>query len=210
MNYKPYHNDETRTSVLLGVRTPDNQAGWARFFDLYAGFVYAIARGKGLSPTDADEIVQSVFLDLVQGKIAEFDRAKGRFRTWLSKLATWRTLDFLRRKSVRDFVHPADPVLFDTLVDAAATDLERTLDAEWEGMVTQESLRRLRAEVSETHFAVYQASVLEGLDTDAIRRLYGVSRDNLYQIRKRVGARYRDILQAVAKELDEPDIHKIR
>ncbi len=204
MNYKPYHNDETRTSVLLGVRNPDDQAGWGRFFDLYAGFVYAIARGKGLSPADADEIVQAVFLDLVRGKLAEFDRSKGRFRTWLSTLATWRTLDFLRRKSVRDFIQPTDPVLFDTLVDPTVTDLERTLDAEWEGMVTRESLRRLREEVSEKHFAVYQASALEGLDADTIQNLYGVSRDNLYQIRKRVGARYRDILLAVAKELDEP------
>ena len=55
MTYRTYHNETTRSSVLRAVADTDNAAAWERFFDLYAGFVFAFARSKGLSADDADD-----------------------------------------------------------------------------------------------------------------------------------------------------------
>ena len=54
MTYKHFNNESTRSSVLRAVADTENEAAWNRFFDLYAGFVYSIARSKGLKPEDAD------------------------------------------------------------------------------------------------------------------------------------------------------------
>lgn len=97
MNYRSYHDDTTHSSVLRAVADTENEAAWARFFDLYAGFVFAVARSKGLSAEDADDVVQNVFADLAR-KMPTFtyDRQKGRFRSYLLELINWRVVDRLK------------------------------------------------------------------------------------------------------------------
>ena len=73
----------------------------------------------------------------------------------------------------------------------------------WEA-ARAEALRRLRASVSPDHFAIFQASVLEELPTEDVMRLYRVSRDNLYQIRKRVKDIFTELLKAALDDLDAP------
>ena len=47
MTYRHFNNETTRSSVLKAVSDTENETAWARFFDLYAGFVFSIARSKG-------------------------------------------------------------------------------------------------------------------------------------------------------------------
>jgi len=49
------------------------------------------------------------------------------------------------------------------------------------------------------------ASTVEGQDTEAVMRLYGLSRDNLYQIRTRLTAKLRETVVQVLAEMDSPD-----
>ena len=84
MKYRSSRLEETRTSVLRAIRDPGNQTAWNRFFDLYAGYLYSLARRSGLLDADADDVVQTVLVE-VAGKMRDFtyDRSKGRFRGWL-------------------------------------------------------------------------------------------------------------------------------
>ena len=66
MTYRHFNNESTRSSVLKAVASTENEAAWQRLFDLYAGFVFSIARSKGLNDADADDIVQVVFTDLAR------------------------------------------------------------------------------------------------------------------------------------------------
>ena len=66
-----------------------------------------------------------------------------------------------------------------------------------------EALRRLQSIVNPTHFAIFHASVIEELDVDSIRRLYGVSRDNIYQIRKRIKGNFATLLADVSQEMEQ-------
>lgn len=199
MNYKPFLNEETRTSVLAGVRA-GSEAAWGRFFDLYAGYVFALARRAGLLGEDADDLVQTVFAELsAPGGFDGYERGKGSFRVWLRRRAQWRIADELRRRAA---ALPRD--------DSAKGDLDAlpaadpALDEAWVEAARAEALRRLRSSVSPEHFAVFQASVLEELPTEDVMRIYRVSRDNLYQIRKRVKAVFAELLKAALDDLDAP------
>ena len=66
MTYRHFNNETTRSSVLKAVADTGNEAAWARLFDLYAGFVFSIARSKGLKDEDAHDIVQVVFTELAR------------------------------------------------------------------------------------------------------------------------------------------------
>ena len=97
MTYRHFNNESTRSSVLKAVANTENESVWRRLFDLYAGFVYSIARSKGLSDADADDIVQVVFADLARNlPTFKYDREKGRFRSYLTGLVNWRVMDRLK------------------------------------------------------------------------------------------------------------------
>ncbi len=203
MTYRHFNNETTRSSVLKAVADTGNEAAWQRLFDLYAGFVYSIARSKGLNVEDADDIVQVVFTDLARNLPSfRYDRTKGRFRSYLSALVNWRVMDRLK-SGKRDVELKAG-----FLEEAKATTPEDDsfAEQEWQAAAMEEALRRIKPEVKPEHYAAFVASAVEGQDTDTVTRLYGISRDNLYQIRTRLTARIREVVGQVLTEMDEPDV----
>lgn len=203
MTYRHFNNETTRSSVLRAVANTENEAAWQRLFDLYAGFIFSIARSKGLKPEDADDIVQIVFTDLARNlPTFQYDRTKGRFRSYLAGLVHWRVMDRLKAgkrdselkanflEEAQSFVSPAD--------DGFA-------EREWQAAALEEALRRIKPDVRPEHYAAFVASTVEGQDTETVMRLYGLSRDNLYQIRKRLTMKLRETVEQVLAEMDAPD-----
>ena len=204
MTYRHFNNETTRSSVLRAVANTENEAAWQRFFDLYAGFVFSIARSKGLNDTDADDIVQMVFADLARNLPSfKYDQEKGRFRPYLAALVKWRVID--RLKAVRrDADLKAD--FMEEAKSAATTEDEDFEEREWQSAAMEETLRRIKPEVRPEHYAAFVASAVEGQDTDVVTKLYGISRDSLYQIRKRLMVKLREKLAEVRAEMDAPSI----
>ena len=204
MTYRHFNNESTRSSVLRAVANTENEAAWQRFFDLYAGFVFSIARSKGLNDTDADDIVQMVFSDLARNLPSfKYDREKGRCRPYLAALVKWRVID--RLKAVRrDADLKAD--FMEEAKSAATTEDEDFEEREWQSAAMEETLRRIKPEVRPEHYAAFVASAVEGQDTDVVTKLYGISRDSLYQIRKRLTVKLREKLAEVRAEMDAPSI----
>lgn len=201
MTYRTYHDLTTRSSVLRAVANTGDEAAWARFFDLYAGFVFAVARSKGLSAEDADDVVQSVFTDLAR-KLPDFqyDRTKGKFRSYLLELVNWRIIDKLKsgKRDAENIATYSQEARSGTLSGRDGSSVER----EWQTAALNEALRRLQTEVKPDHFAAFVESTVEGLDTETVMNLHGLTRDNLYQIRTRLTAKLKPILESVLKEMD--------
>lgn len=202
MTYRHFNNESTRSSVLAAVADTENEAAWRRFFDLYAGFVFSIARSKGLNDTDADDIVQIVFADLARNLPSfRYDRGKGRFRAYLSGLTRWRINDRLRygKRDVElkaSFMEDAKACM-----TAADEDFE---EREWRAAALEEALRRMKPDVRPGHYAAFVASAIEGQDTETVARLHGISSDNLYQIRKRLTVKLRETIAQVLEDMEIP------
>ena len=202
MTYRHFNNESTRSSVLRAVANTENEAAWQRFFDLYAGFIFSIARSKGLKPEDADDIVQIVFADLARNlPTFQYDRSKGKFRSYLAGLVHWRVTDRLKAgkrnmELMASFEEEANAT-------GAATDAAFE-EREWQAAALEEALHRIKPEVNPEHYAAFVASTVDGQDTETVMRLYGLSRDNLYQIRKRLTVKLHETVEQVIKEMDVP------
>ena len=204
MTYRHFNNETTRSSVLRAVASTENEAAWQRLFDLYAGFVFSIARSKGLKPEDADDIVQVVFTDLARNlPMFQYDRAKGKFRSYLAGLVHWRVMDRLKAGK-RDMELKAN--FLEEAQSVASPADDSFAEREWRAAALEEALRRIKSDVRPEHFAAFVASTVEGQDTETVMRLYGLSRDNLYQIRTRLTAKLREATAAVLAEMDAPDV----
>ena len=208
MTYRHFNNESTRSSVLNAVANTENEAAWQRLFDLYAGFVFSIARSKGLKSEDADDVVQIVFTDLARNlPTFQYDRTKGRFRSYLSGLVHWRVMDKLKAGK-------RDAELKVNFLDEAqlsmSPDDDSVVEREWQAAALEEALRRIKPSIRPEHYAAFVASAIEGQDTEAVAALYGISSDNLYQIRKRLTAKLREMTATVLAEMDAPDAPDLR
>ena len=204
MTYRHFNNETTRSSVLKAAADTENEAAWSRLFDLYAGFVFSIARHKGLKPEDADDIVQVVFADLARNlPTFKYDREKGRFKSYLTGLVNWRVIDRLKA-SKRDAELKAGFWEAAKAEAKAAGGNDDFSERAWQAAAMKEALRRMKPSVSPEHYAAFVASAVEGQDTDVVTKLYGISRDSLYQIRKRLTVKLHDKLAEVLDEMDEP------
>ena len=202
MTYRYFKNEATRSSVLKAVADTENEAAWQRLFNLYAGLVFSIARSKGLNEEEADDVVQDVFIRLAQFlPTFEYSRTKGSFRSYLVNLVYNLIIDKWRIHQREDERMKAYK---DEVVNMPSAEKD-FVEREWQEAALEEALRRIKSEVRPEHYAAFVASAVEGQDTETVMRLYNLSRDNLYQIRKRLTAKLRETVPVVLSEMESPD-----
>ena len=110
MPYTPFRNEETRSSILSALHDPAAQTAWGRFFDTYAGFIYGIARGEGLS--EADAVVAA------EGSIFDGDEAN-RIRVTICGQSAGAEL------SVSEVSEAAEAALSESLSSTVSTEYKR-------------------------------------------------------------------------------------
>jgi RNA polymerase sigma factor (sigma-70 family) len=91
---------ETRTSLILRLPSADDAEAWREFVSIYEPFVFRFARRGGLQDADARELVQNVMLAVARA-VGRWkpDSTRGRFRTWLFRIARNQLLDILAKRS---------------------------------------------------------------------------------------------------------------
>jgi len=84
--------DATHWSVVLEAarsRAPGGPEALARLCEHYWPPLYAFARHRGISPEDAQDLVQGFFAHLIERRaLLSVDRSKGRLRSCLPRFRT--------------------------------------------------------------------------------------------------------------------------
>jgi RNA polymerase sigma-70 factor (ECF subfamily) len=88
---------DTRVSVIVGVCQQDPER-WREFDAIYRPILLAYLHQRGLNESDANDIVQDIFVKLL-GKIRTYDRSRCSFRSWLFSVAHNTLIDQARRRA---------------------------------------------------------------------------------------------------------------
>lgn len=148
----------TRWSEVLAAGQADAgqaQAALARLCETYWYPLYAFVRRRGLSPEDAQDSTQEFFARFLAGHwIADADRAKGRFRTFLLTALSHFLANEWDRAHTQKRGGGATPVTLDTAIAEAryGSDVSRDLapdwlyDRQWAMALLDRALNRLEAE----------------------------------------------------------------
>jgi RNA polymerase sigma factor (sigma-70 family) len=166
---------------------------WGDFFERYWRFVYAIARKRGRTEHTAEEIVQEVMLAIFERTaVFKHDPSRGRFRDWLGGLV--RNKVVARRRAPSERCRARGGAGHDLPEPEACADAP---DAQWDAAFEQAMLAFLLDAVRrEVHPRTYQAfeALAFGACTGAeAARLTGMTRNAVYQARKNVLARLREL-----------------
>lgn len=187
----------TRRSLLHRLKDWEDHASWQTFFDTYWRLIYNVALKAGLSPVEAEEVVQETVVSVAKAmKDFRYDPARGSFKGWLLQLTGWRITNQFNRRSRHAPLGPgseAEAESLDVAPDepdeayAVPADLEQLWDAEWEHNLEQAALERVRAQVNPKQFQIFDLYVLQHRPAREVREFLEVSYTEVYLAKHRVG-----------------------
>lgn len=174
----------------MRVREVGDEAAWSRLINLYTPLLFGWARRQGLAEADAADLVQEVFVALLQTlPTFQYDRQKGHFRNWLRTLLLNKLRD-RQRRAAREEKMLAQLEPEREAPDAAAL----FWDAEYQRELTGRALGLLQTDFAANTWKAFWETVVEGRPPDEIARELGLSRNAVSIARCRVLRRLREEL----------------
>jgi RNA polymerase sigma-70 factor (ECF subfamily) len=183
----------TSISLLKRVRQPEDRQAWDRFVALYTPLLYSWACRLRLSEADAADLVQDVFVILLQ-KLPEFEYDPHKsFRAWLWTVARHKYLERLRRPAERplgtDEESPAQ-----LAVDDGA---ELFAEAEYRTFLLGRALHLMQAEFQATTWKACWECVVNSKSAAVVAAELGTTVEVVWAAKSRVLRRLREELQGL-------------
>lgn len=183
----PSQSYTASTSLLRRVRLRDQDA-WRRLVRIYGPLLYRWSRKAGLQPTDAEDIVNSVFVDVI-GSVDRFvrDDREHSFRRWLSTICYHRVLKYHKKANAQPAAEGGSALSlrlahFVTVSDPADEAADRD-EIRW---LRQRVATVLQAEFSEQQWEIFRRTVLQEEPPAEVAKSLSVTVWAVYKTRSRI------------------------
>ena len=180
---------KTPASLLERLCQPFEAEAWGRFVALYTPLIYAWGRRVGLPNHDAADLVQEVFVTLLQVlPTFTYDRHKS-FRRWLRTvtLNKWRNARKQRKHAPAGAAEQA----------AGPDELEALWKAEYQQFLAGRALDLMRSDFRETTWKACWETVAAGRPAAAVAAELGLTVGAVYAAKFRVLERLRHELRGL-------------
>ncbi len=184
---------KTPGSLLERLRQPFEPEAWARFVALYAPMIYSWSRRIGLQEPDAADLVQDVFVTLLQVlPTFNYDRQQS-FRKWLRTVTINRWRKQCKRPD-RRMVHGQEELPEHAVAGDA---LEARWEAEYQQHLVSQALRLMRTDFQEATWKACWEMVMAGRSAADVAGELGLSVGAVYAAKFRVLNRLRRDMQGL-------------
>ena len=189
---------ETRSTLLAGIKSPENREAWEEFIAIYRPLIYRMARRRGLQDADAQDVAQDILIR-VAAAIERYEPQPGvRFRHWLRRVASNAILTSLQRQP-RDLGTGGTDI---HEIVSQQPDLPH-LEAELETELLREMYLRaaavVRTEVNAETWRAFDLTTLQGVSCEEAAVTIGKSVGTVYAARSRIIKRLREQLERMQK-----------
>lgn len=187
----------TRKTLLNRLQSASDDESWRAFFDTYWKLIYGVALRAGLSPADAEDVVQETVISVAKN-IGQFryDPQKCSFKTWLMVVTRSRIANQFRRLSRAP--HPAaadESDALENIPDMRADALEALWNEEWEKNIMDAAIAKTRSLVDPEHFQIFDFYVLRGWPVSKVASTFRVNVASVYLTKHRVAKVVRKQIQ---------------
>ena len=187
----------TQLNLLMKVRDKRDQQAWHEFVALYQPAIYRFGRQRGLQSADAQDLAQTVICT-VADKIDEWqpDPSRGKFRTWLSRIARNQAVSIFRRRS-RSRIAESE------ILECHSEDADHSeLTLQYRREIFRHAARQVRHEFEETSWQAFWMTAVQGISIQEATATLSMSAGAVYTARSRIIARLR---MAVSRIEDEDE-----
>tara|TARA_A100001037_G_C15068973_1_gene598468 strand:- start:260 stop:856 length:597 start_codon:yes stop_codon:yes gene_type:complete len=174
----------TRSSLIRQLKELGNEKAWREFFELYWPLLFNAALRTGFKEQDAEDLVLET-VAVVAKRIDEFEyeKKKGRFKSWLLTILKHRIGDLIRKRRRRP-VADAGAVLED-LPDPRGPELEEKWDQEFRAHLIGMALGRVKQMVSPDQYQMFYLYTIEGQSAAEVAAFTGTTRNAVYMAARR-------------------------
>jgi RNA polymerase sigma-70 factor (ECF subfamily) len=190
----------TRATLLQRLKNWQDQSSWQDFFDTYWSLIYGVARQGGLTPPEAEDVVQETMISVAKHMPAfKYDPAIGSFKAWLLNMTRWRMTDQLRKRTPQEPSNEADEENTQLETDSAhGPDLEKLWDTEWENTLFKAALTKARRRLDPKQYQMFDLYVNKEWPPARVAKLLEVPVGQVYLAKHRV-------TEAIRLEVDRLD-----
>jgi len=183
----------TPPTLLERLRGAGDEAAWRRFVHLYTPLLYYWARCRGETEHDAADLVQEVYVTLLQTlPTFQYDR-DGKFRSWLRTVMLNKLRDRKRREARAEIaVAQASQMRPEASKPDAADDV---WEAEYLQRLTNRALRLMQTDFAPATWQACWETVVQGRSPAEVARQLGISENAVYLAKCRVLRRLRQELK---------------
>jgi RNA polymerase sigma factor (sigma-70 family) len=195
MDFQRADSLATQASLLERLKDLENQDSWQEFYSTYRKLIFSFAVKHGLSGTEAEEVVQETVITVARN-LPEFryDPTRCSFKTWLFNLTLWRIRDQIRKRQPEcASIHrkPGETDRTGTIERIPGPEGERLSalwEEEWKKGLFERALEKVRANVDEKQFQIFDLYALQAWPAGKVARSLGVSRARVYVTKYRIVA----------------------
>ena len=199
---------ETRASLMLRLRDPQDQHAWARFVSIYEPLILRVMRKRGLQDADARDLTQQVIVTVMRAVDSwQPDGREASFRRWLFTIARKLSLQFIQRATPergpsRRGAGGSDMLeLLNELPEPEHRTVE-AFDEDYRDSVFQWAAEQVRCEFREPVWrAFWRTCVLNEPIADVAEEL-GMTTGYVYVCRSRIITRLRQTIEEFEAEHD--------
>ena len=194
---------KTQTSLIIALQKTVVGVSWGEFMGVYQKLIFSIARKQGLSHEDSNDITQETIIK-AQKNIKKYSPQRGTFRNWLGVITKRNIIDHRRKIGRRPLagwqpLDDDDEPVEDRLADKK-DEFEEMWNEEVRGFLNEMAFERLKQVVKVRDVQVFHYTKIEQWSADKISDRLGITANNVYQINRRVGKKFHEILSLLEDE----------
>ncbi len=182
----------TDENLIRGIKDWREEECWHEFYRRYSPAILAHARKSGLTKVEAEEVVQATMVKVAAYiPTFQYNRTVARFRTWLNQIVNQRMLAIHHQRRRIHLPKTAWFYLNSILSDAGDFTFDPVSQAEFEQLMVEMCLAKLRANVKARHWQIFEANALLGLSAKEVSQRHQTTPANVWIIRHRLIRRLR-------------------
>lgn len=179
---------ETRQSLIVRLKSEQNELAWRDFVCAYEAFLNQLARRQGVPERHIPDVTQQILLTIAKSIDGwKDDGNAASFRRWLSTVSRNVAVRFMSRERKQ-----AGGVGGSELVDVLQNVEEKPDELrlrQYEHELIVWAARQVRHEFLETSWLAFWATVIEERSVEEVAAKLGVTPGSIYMSRSRIMAR---------------------
>jgi RNA polymerase sigma factor (sigma-70 family) len=198
----------TRASLIQRLRDWEDQASWQDFFNTYWRLIYGVARKTGLTDAEAQDVVQETLISVAKHMPSfKYDPSIGSFKTWLLNMTRWRIIGQFRKRQPGANRKPVPRnstsriSTIQRLVDPNALDWDAVWEADWKQHLLAKAIKNIQRRVDPQRYQIFDFYVNKEWPPEKVAERFGVSVNQVYQIKHRVTDTVREEMQRIENEM---------
>ncbi len=195
----------TSTHLLEGLKDSHNQLVWHDFVARYSPLIQRFARRKfRLRPDEAEEAAQASLIAFAESyRKGNYNRDKGRLRSWLFGIATKQIKSLLRRQQRDRFVQPDDDsnrTRFINQIPDSDVDLQAAWEEEWQKAALKQCMQEIRAQFDDRTVKAFELFAKRGEPAREVADKLGMTENAVFLAKHRILKRIRALVAALEDE----------